>query len=152
VKPTLIISPYSRKLINGKQNAKNYPYWKELVNILNKKFDIIQIGNSGEDKIDGCADYKFNLSFDQLKDITLAAETFISVDNFYPHFCNTIGKYGFVIWGKSDPNIFGYEKNINIIKDRKFLRPDQFNTWEDVIFNANVFKKLDISDFNNFNK
>lgn len=55
---------------------------------------------------------------------------FISVDNFFPHFCNHYGLTGIVIFSKSDPKIFGYHNNMNILGDEKFLRMDQFGLWE----------------------
>ena len=44
----IIISPYSKKLENGKMNPKNYPYWKELISLLLKSETIIQVGTIDE--------------------------------------------------------------------------------------------------------
>jgi len=142
---TLIISPYSQKLRNGKNNPKNYPYWNELINSINAvgEYNVIQIGVGDEIKFDGC-EYKFNLSINDLKELTLSVNTFVSVDNFYPHFCNTIGKYGIVIWGKSDPYIFGYKNNKNMLKNKKYLRPNQFDIWENCEFSYECFVSPDI--------
>jgi len=32
----ILISPYSKKLTNGKVNPKNYPYWKEVIAGINE--------------------------------------------------------------------------------------------------------------------
>ena len=42
-------------------------------------------------------------------------------------------------YGLSDPLIFGDENNINILKDRKYLRADQFNFWDSVPPNIESF-------------
>jgi len=144
---TIILSPYSQKLRNGKNNPKNYPYWQKVIDEINKigGYNIIQIGVEGEAKFKGC-EHKFNLTMKELKDLTLSAYTFLSVDNFYPHFCNTLGKYGIVVWGKSDPEIFGYKQNNNILKNRKFLRKNQFDIWEAEEFDAKVFDHFSFKD------
>ena len=57
----IVISPYSKKLRNGKENPKNYPYWEELIAWIqiNVGFDIVQVGVEGETKlVDDC---RFNL-------------------------------------------------------------------------------------------
>jgi len=135
----IIISPYSKKLRNGNNNPKNYPYWEELVLLLKNDNYIIQIGVDGEGFIKGCNEYKFNLSFKELEDLTLSCDSYISVDNFYPHFCNTIGKYGVVIWGQSNPKLFGYKNNINIFKNIKYFRDNQFFIWEQCKFKKDSF-------------
>ena len=43
----IIISPYSKPLRNGLNNPKNYPYWKELISLINE--EIIQVGVDGEE-------------------------------------------------------------------------------------------------------
>lgn len=144
---TVIISPYSSKLHNGKPNAKNYSYFPELIKLFkNKGFYIIQIGVSGEARFEGVNEFKQNLSFKELEVLAWKDETLlISVDSFFPHFCHTIGRSCIVLWGKSDPNVFGYKENINILKDRKYLRNahDQFVFWNDVEFDPEVFVKAD---------
>ena len=44
----IIISPYAKKLHNEKVNPKNYPYWKELIKLIDQP--IIQIGIDGEEQ------------------------------------------------------------------------------------------------------
>lgn len=140
----IIISPYSKPLRNGKRNAKNYPHWSELVIRLRKKYDdIIQIGIEGEEKIKGVKEFKQNLSLSEIKKLVQESEFWISVDNFLPHLSHHVKKPGVVIWGFSDPNIFGYPENLNILKDRKNLRQRQFDIWEIIAFNPNVFLSAD---------
>jgi hypothetical protein len=41
----IIIAPYAQKLRNNKENPKNYPYWKELIAMIDEL--IIQVGVDG---------------------------------------------------------------------------------------------------------
>jgi len=138
----IIISPYSKKTIKGDPSPKDYPYWEELISVLNKKHHIVQIGVNGEPIIEGIHESKFNLTFKELEGLTLSSDSFISVDNFYPHFCNTIGKYGYVIWGPSNPAIYGYSKNVNILPARPQLKSNQFGLWDKLDYNFNSFPDI----------
>ena len=130
----IIISPYSRKQTDGKESPKNYPFWKELVSIL--PGPIVQIGQQGEVPL--IPDFR-TYNFAELKEFIKEMDFFISVDNFFPHFCNHYGRHGIVLFGTSDPNIFGYPENVNLLKDRKYLRPDQFLWWKDEVNNPEAF-------------
>lgn len=127
----IIISPYS--VFPG--HAKSYPFWNELVSkIKTLGYKVIQIGLSGEVPIVGMDDYWWSLSLSMLEEKIKACRCWISVDNFLPHLVNSINVLatGIVIWGISDPEVFGYYYNTNILKDKKYLRPDQFGTWYDI--------------------
>jgi ADP-heptose:LPS heptosyltransferase len=135
----IIISPFSKPLRNGiKEHPKNYPYWKQLVKILEKDgHEILQVGVCGEEKfVENC---KFDLPFGELKVLLNWSEAFISVDNFFHHFAHHYGRKGIVIFSSSDPAIFGYRENMNLLKDRKYLRPDQFGIWESWRFDKEAF-------------
>ncbi len=135
----IVISPFSRPLRSGKKNAKNYPYWKEIINILRSQgYNIIQVGVEGEEDL-GTGNFLKNIPFKKLKILLEQSYFWISVDNFINHFGSYINKKGVVIFGKSDPKIFGYEKNVNILKDRKYLRKDQFGIWDTEDFSEEVF-------------
>ena len=58
----IIISPYAQKLRNGKENPKNYPYWKELIAIIDQP--IVQVGVKGEQQL--VEDFRLNLSISEL--------------------------------------------------------------------------------------
>lgn len=127
----IIISPYSKKLRKkDTPHPKNYPFWPELIQLL-KDHEVIQIGVEGETKM--VEDYRFNCTSAELIELCKDADCFISVENFFPHFMhfNFKGeKKGVVIFSKSDPEIFGYPENVNLLKDKKYLRWDQFGPWE----------------------
>jgi ADP-heptose:LPS heptosyltransferase len=138
---SLIISPYSKPLKTGQKNAKNYPFWPELVSLLlRENWKVIQIGVTGESIIPGITSSVFNASLEKLLPIVKEATAWISVDNFFPHFCAIVAKKpGIVLWGKSDPKIFGHPLNINLLKDRKYLKKEQFQWWHYEPFDPNVF-------------
>lgn len=131
----IILSPYAQKLSNGQENPKNYPYWPELVSMINEP--IIQIGVAGEKAL--VPDFRTNLPFAELTKLVNECRTWISVDSFFQHFCWDLGKPGVVIFSQSDPNIFGHSENINLLKDRKYLREKQFWLWEQTEFNSDAF-------------
>jgi len=136
----IIISPFSQKPPSGKQNPKNYPFWEEvLLSLKGLDYYVTQIGRGGETKFNLVNDTKFDLKFKDLKQLILEHEFWISVDNFLPHFCNTFNSRGIVLFSRSDPNIFGYKQNINLLKDRKYLRQNQFNSWDECEFLIEAF-------------
>ena len=131
----IIISPYARKLRDGRNNPKNYPHWKELIGMIDEP--IVQIGVDGEEQL--VEDFRKNLSLEELKILLLECRTWISVDSFFQHFAWDIGKPGIVLFGQSDPLIFGHPENTNLLKDRACLREKQFWWWEQTNYKPDVF-------------
>ena len=110
------------------QNAKSYPYWDEFI-ALAKDHEIKEI--------------KGILSTQELKDLVNWSDTFVTIDSFLPHFCAYHKlKYGVVLWGKSNPDLFGYKHNINLHNNR--FRKDQFLWWVGVPHEKEDFVKPDI--------
>ena len=137
--PIIVISPWSKKLRNGKENAKNYPHWKELVYLLKNNFFTIQVGVKEEVSIEA-NQYLVDKSLKELEDIIISSDIWISIDNFFPHLASKI-KSGIVIWAQSSPDLFGYKTNVNLLKDKKYLRKDQWLWWENVEFDSEAFMK-----------
>jgi FkbM family methyltransferase len=138
---TIIISPYSQ----DPEHAKSYPFWKELVPLLKTlNYKIVQIGSKKKDKdgrditeqiIESVDETCFGRSFKEIEEMIKNCRFWIGVDNFLQHLCNNMEKVvrGIVIYGESDPELFGYSYNKNILKSRKFLKPLQFSPWyEDI--------------------
>lgn len=123
---TILISPWARQLRNGQNNPKNYPFWSQLIHMIDQP--LVQVGVSGETQL--VPDMRTNLNLNQLSDLINSCSTWISVDSFFQHWCWHLNKPGIVLWGQSDPLIFGHSSNINLLKDRKFLRDKQFWLWE----------------------
>jgi ADP-heptose:LPS heptosyltransferase len=131
----IVISPYSKKLRNGKENPKNYPYWKQLISQIDEK--IVQVGVTGEEQL--VEDFRTNLSLSDLKNLIEECRIWISVDSFFQHYAWELKKYGIVLWGQSDPLIYGHPENINLFKDRSFLAKNQFLHWENYDYRSDCF-------------
>ena len=122
----IIISPYSKALLSGKQNPKNYPYWETLIEMIDEP--IIQVGIEGEKQL--VPDFRKNLPITELRKLIQECRTWISCDSFFQHLGWDEGKKGIVLWGVSDPLIYGHPENINLLADRKHLAENQFLWWE----------------------
>lgn len=126
----IIISPFARKMRNDQPHPKNYPYWKEVIEQIDE--EIIQVGVEGEEQL--VPDFRKNLSLTELETLVKQSKTWMSVDSFFQHFCWDIKKPGVVLFGQSDPIIFGHPENVNLLKDRSYLREKQFWLWEQAEF------------------
>lgn len=136
----IIIAPWSRQLRNGGLNPKNYPYWPELASMLPGK--VVQVGTSGETKL--VEDMRVNLSISELKALIDDCVTWISVDTFFQHLAWKYRKKGIVLWGPSDPIIYGHPENINLLADRKYLVDNQFLNWEQYQYDPERFVKPEV--------
>lgn len=131
----ILIHPFARALRDGRPNPKNYPYWEELLSNINEP--VIQVGVGGEQQL--VKDFRKNLSLPELSELIKTCRTWIGVDSFFQHLCWDLGKPGIVLWGQSDPLIFGHPENLNLLKDRKYLRKDPFLIWDKVTNNPDAF-------------
>jgi len=136
----IIIHPWSRKLRNGNKNPKDYPYWKELVKELVKEHELIQVGEEGEEKL--VDDFRTNLSFGEIREVLFDCDMWISIDSFLQHLAWRIGKKGIVLFGQSNPDIFGHKENINLFVDKKYFRQWQFQTWEETDYKVDAFVSI----------
>ncbi len=97
------------------QNCKSYPYWEELLLLL-KDHEVKEI--------------KGILSEQEIIDLINWSDVWINIDSFVQHLAAYHKlKKGIVLWGKSDPKLFGYPHNINLLKDKKYLRQNQYRDW-----------------------
>ncbi len=135
----ILISPFSRKL--AVKNPKSYPYWNEVVAGLKAEgHATIQLGLGGEEEL--ATDRKlFNLTLLELREALADCDLWMSVDNFWPHFvkCWAPGKRGVVLFSRSDPEIFGYPTNLNLLKSREYLCRDQWRFWHDQEYLPDAF-------------
>ena len=137
----ILIHPYSNNYDN--KNAKNYPFWNELIYNLSKEHEINQIGI--EEPLKNITHFYKNISFKNIKKVIEENDLWISIDSFLPHYCKCYNlKSGIVLWGTSDPNIFGYKENRNLLKHRKYLRKNQFLTWHNEKENPDAFVDYEI--------
>lgn len=121
--------------MNGRENPKNYPYWKEVIDQINEP--IIQVGVDGETQL--VDDFRKNLPLSELKQLLQQCRTWISCDSFFQHLGYIERKPGVVLWSVSDPLIFGHPENTNLLKSRDYLAKDQFLWWEDQQYNKDAF-------------
>lgn len=77
----IIIHPYAARLRNGKQNPKNFPYWRELIAMLDE--EIVQVGIEGEEQL--VPDFRKNLTIKELETLISECRTWIAVDSFFQH-------------------------------------------------------------------
>ena len=131
----IIIAPYAQKLRTGGVNPKNYPHWEELIKLINEP--IVQVGITGEKQL--VDDFRTNLPISELKALLKECRTWIGVDSFFQHLGWIENKKGIVLWGPSDPLIFGHPENVNLLKDRSYLAPNQFLWWEQTECNDERF-------------
>lgn len=139
----IIISPYSYT----PQHPKSYPFWNELIPMLKAEgYSITQIGKSNEVKLNSVDEYLFDACFKELEDRVKKCKLWISVDSFFPHFVNSITEpiKGVVVWGVSDPKLFGYHYNTNILKSKNNLRQNQIAPWTEVKQNPDVFESPEV--------
>jgi len=133
----IIIAPYAKKLVNGKENPKNYPFWHELIKLIDEP--IVQVGIDGETAL--VDDFRPNLSLSELKDLIKECRIWIGVDSFFQHLAWSENKPGIVLWSVSDPLIFGHPENWNLLKSRDNLAQNQFLWWDFTEHNRNYFVK-----------
>lgn len=123
-KPVVIISRGVKPLMNGNKSAKEYPYWEELIKLLEKNYVVKEVVQEPLDK---------------LEQTLKSACAVICCDSFLQHFCWTIGVKAIVLWGTSDPAIFGHKENINLLKHKSYIRQNPFDGWESEPHNPNAF-------------
>lgn len=134
----ILIFPFARTMRNNKPHPKDYPWWPELISLLQQEgHQVIQVGLEGEKQL--VQDFRKNLSLKDLSDLVNECDTWFSVDSFGQHFCWDLGKKGIVIFSQSDPNIFGHPENINILKSREYLRGNQFLFWDAAEYKEEAF-------------
>lgn len=136
----IVIAPFARGMRNGMPHPKNYPYWSEVISRIDET--VVQVGVEGETQL--VPTFHKNLSLSELAELVNQSRTWISVDSFFQHFCWDLKKPGIVLFGQSDPNIFGHPENVNLLKDRKYLREKQFWLWEQCDFIAESFVDPDV--------
>ena len=136
----ILIHPFAKLLRNGQRNPKTYPWWRELINLMGKE-SVVQLGLEGEARL--VSDFRKNLALKEIRGLLKECRLWVSIDSFLPHLAHHVRKPGVVIWSVSDPNIFGYPENLNLLRDRKYLRKNQFGIWEAESFNPNSFMKAE---------
>ena len=90
-------------------------YWKKLVSMLTKEFDVVQVGGPNEEPITGVTTYLMGATnIRQTMALVKNSLSFIAVDSFIGHVGPAVGRSGVVLFGRSNPYIFGHDLNVNI--------------------------------------
>jgi len=131
---TALISPYSKVMRNGEKNPKGYEHWERVIDLLHTEgWHVTQLVYGAEKKLSNVDITLKADSFKELESLVKLYTTWISVDNFFHHMAASVGKKGVVIFTRSDPEIYGHRENVNLLKDRKYLRYDQYHIWEQCV-------------------
>ena len=131
----ILLSPYAKQMRNGQLHPKNYPWWEEVISHVDE--EIIQVGVVGETQL--VPTCKQSLPLAELAELVDECKTWVTVDSFLQHFAWDRKKYGVAIFAQSDPFIFGHPENVNLLKDRKYLREQQFWLWEQCEYKEDAF-------------
>jgi hypothetical protein len=127
----IVLASNPRPNQDGKPHAKAYPWWDNLTAQLNEAFPDIKlysIGIKGDEPISGCI-AMWNKSLKDIFNFTKDAVTFITIDSFLQHLMAPMKKQGIVLWGLSDPKLFGYKWNKNLFINENYFRPNQWDIW-----------------------
>lgn len=133
----IIISPWAKELLSKKPNPKSPPiqWWKQLISLI--KEPIVQVGIKSEIQL--VFDFRKDLSIVHLRELLTECRTFITIDSFFQHLAWDQNKPGIVIWGQSNPKIYGHDIHTNLLKGEEYLMPDQFLMWELIEYKENCF-------------
>lgn len=113
------------------QTAKSYPHWAKFYELA-KAHEIRRIEN-------------VEIPLPQVVALVNWCDVWISIDSFLQHLVHYHQlKPGIVLWGKSDPLIFGHPRFVNLLKDRKYLRPEQFRWWKDEPVDPDAFVEPEV--------
>lgn len=122
----ILLNAWSRPLRSGRQNPKNYPWWPQVLARI--VLPVTQVAVAGDPAL--VSDVRWNLELSELAKLVDECHTWLAVDSFFQHFCWDRNNPGIVLWGPSNPHIFGHEENINLTLGQPAWRTNQFLTWE----------------------
>ena len=120
-------------------SAKMYPleWWAEVLKAL-PEHQFFQIGMQGDPVINGAMVY-FNMDEAGIRALAAKCEYIVCCDSFLQHMLAPTYRKIIVLWSKSNPDIFGYSHNTNLLKDKELLRPDQYGIWPQCPYDPNAF-------------
>ncbi|HEY6965872.1 MAG TPA: hypothetical protein VI229_00260 [Burkholderiales bacterium] len=114
-------------------------WWTEVLRLLDerRRVTVCQLGLEGEPQL--VEDFRRGLPMVAIAGLIARAQVWVSCDSFLPHLARHVGAPGVVVWSRSDPRIFGYAENDNLLADRKYLRAEPFAAWETESYVASAF-------------
>ena len=114
-----LLAPYPKPVIVHNtavfSKLKEWPVdkWEALVR-RNPNITFIQIGKIDDRPITGCVDLRNKTSLRLSFSLIREARSFIGIDSAMSHVTNAFGVPGVVLFGPSDPEIWGHSNNINL--------------------------------------
>ncbi len=125
----LLFAPFAARgpSLGGKPSPKDYPNPKELCELLEKDHEVIQMAGSDDPQV--AKDVRRNLPHAQVGELIKWSDTGVCVDSYLQHAFWERRKKAIVLFGISDPIIFGHPENVNLLRDRKYLRPRQYDLY-----------------------
>ena len=125
----ILIHPSPARLENNQQSAKFFPisWWDKVITAF-PKTTFYQIGTRGDEIVNNCIT-KFGLSEPEIIKLAKECDFVVATESFLPHLLHPYNIPCIVLFSRSDPEIFGYKENINLIKDRKYIREDIYGKW-----------------------
>lgn len=135
----ILFAPFAARSpsLNGQPSPKDYPWPKQLAEALEKDHALIQVGGGNDEQV--CKDFRKNLSFNDLGKLILESRTGISADSYLQHCYWYHNRRAIVLFGISDDLIFGHPENLNLLVDRRFLRPKQYDLYYLDQYNPEAF-------------
>ncbi len=136
---SLFAQPSPPLLEHNLPSPKDYPWPKELASLLlDQEHDVIQCGAGKEPQF--VDTYLKDLPFNDLRQHLFNVELLVAVDSYLQHLAWFMQKRSLVIFSISDPLIFGHaDLHVNMLKDRKYLRANQFDLYYANQFNNDAF-------------
>ena len=125
----ILFAPFAARApsLGGRPSPKDYPWAKELGVKLQENHEVIQVGGSQDEQV--AEDFRKNLSFPEVEELIKGSDTGICVDSYLQHHFWSVGRRAIVLFGISDPLIFGHSIHLNLLKDRSYLRPQQYDLY-----------------------
>jgi ADP-heptose:LPS heptosyltransferase len=125
----ILFAPFAARSpsLNGQPSPKDYPFARELAQLLEKDYELVQVGGGNDEQV--CKDFRPNLSFHDLGKLIAQSQTGVCVDSYLQHAYWYFDRRAIVLLGPSDPLIFSHDIHLNLLKDRSYLRPNQFDLY-----------------------
>ncbi len=135
----ILYAPFAARApsLGGKPSPKDYPWPKELAELLEKDHQVIQVGGNGDVQV--AKDARINLPFNEVSRLIQKSDVGIAVDSYLQHHFWYLNRRAIVLFGISDPLIFGHPEHMNLLKDRSHLRPKQFDLYYLDQYNPEAF-------------
>lgn len=122
----ILIAPFSRGAPDVRRNPKDWLWWPVLVEKLREAgHRVVQTGLP-EDMRLNADDWMLPADLGALKKTLKDFDLFISVDTWLQHAAACHGLKGIVIWSVTDPGIFGYPENVNLLPADPDLSRNQY--------------------------